>query len=128
MGYGCRKTGTNSEKVIRGGLFIWKRIGEEKERGKDGERKCQEMENRIRRYLKCVIVVVQGTCQAALHFITASTVGQETCCSDHTTGVKPASMQEVVDAFPCWQEYSQNRWLEHRGITESIPISRLRAS
>lgn len=60
MGYGCGKTGTNSGKVIRGGLFIWQRIREEKERGKDGERKCQEMENRITRNLKGVIVVVQG--------------------------------------------------------------------
>ena len=59
MGYGCRKTGTNSEKIIRGGLFIWKRIEEKKERGKGGERKCQEMENKITGYLKGVIVVVQ---------------------------------------------------------------------
>jgi len=39
---------------------MWKWIGEGKEWGKDGERKRREMENRITRYLKGVIVVAQG--------------------------------------------------------------------
>lgn len=42
MSYGCRKTGTNSEKIIRGGLFIWKRTKEKKERGKDSKRKSRD--------------------------------------------------------------------------------------
>lgn len=69
MDYGYRKTGTNSENVKRSGLFLWKRIVEEKERGKDGKRKCQEIENMSTKKLKGVIVVIQryllGIC--ALH-------------------------------------------------------------
>lgn len=90
MWYRCSKTGQNEEKVIRGGLFIWKKCRVEKGRNKalqkgrliHGKRENKICESCDQDCMPSSPELDYSSCRAMY----------QTCCPDHTTQAQPASV------------------------------------